>query len=250
LSNRTSFETPASRAPQDDKQRDDKQLVRRLEAFSDIVIAFSLAQTALNLVIPAHAADFVTRPIGIVGFVITFTVIATFWWNHLMIFRHYFVANSVMVFINFVALASVVLQVFVLQLWLHFGPTQSDGVTAAKIYFGVFVETFAMVALLLALGTFFRWRELSSLLRQDGIKKAIRISCTVLGAGIGIAFASRWLLGIPYWFLGIPIFTPGHATIVVFPGSIFLGLLVGDIVGQILAAVVTRRMPKFAATRE
>jgi hypothetical protein len=32
----------------------------RLEAFSDVVIGFSLAQLGLTLVIPAHAIEFVT----------------------------------------------------------------------------------------------------------------------------------------------------------------------------------------------
>ena len=127
---------------------DSDHTLSRIESFSDIVIGFSLAQTALNLFIPPHPADFITRPIGIIGFTFTFAVIATFWWTHSAIFRHFFVINRMMVFFNFVALALIVLQVFALQMWLHFGASTTDDVEAARIYFGIFALTQVTLALL------------------------------------------------------------------------------------------------------
>ena len=61
---------------------DREHVVLCLESFSDIVIAFGLAEIAFNLVIPAHAAMFVTHPIGIVAFVMTFAVVASFRLTH------------------------------------------------------------------------------------------------------------------------------------------------------------------------
>ena len=72
-----------------------------MEAFSDIVIGFSLGQLALVLVIPAHAIDFVQRPEGIIAFLVTFVLIVRFWWLHFMIFEHYFEPSRLMIVCNF-----------------------------------------------------------------------------------------------------------------------------------------------------
>jgi uncharacterized membrane protein len=214
----------------------DQPSVHRLESFSDIVIGFSLAQTALNVIIPAHAIDFVQRPVGILAFIITFSVIASFWWAHSTIFRNYFVPTPTMVFLNFLALGTIVLQVFALQLWLHFGPSQSDGAVAARIYFGIFAVTFGMMALMSGLGTFYQWERLSSVLRRAGVARTIRISCTVVGVVIGTIYSAHWVGGIRVAF-------EGHERVVALPTQIFLGLFFGDIVGQIFAAIAKRLIP-------
>ena len=65
-----------------------------LEAFSDIIIGFSLAELTLSLVIPVHALDFFARPLGLIAFLVTFVLVVRFWWLHFVIFEHYFEPNG------------------------------------------------------------------------------------------------------------------------------------------------------------
>jgi uncharacterized membrane protein len=224
---------------------DRDHIVHRLESFSDIVIAFGLAETAANLIIPDHAVDFVSHPVGIVAFIITFWVVASFWTTHNAIFRNFFAPNKVMIFLNFVALAGVVLLVFSLQLWLHFRNQPNDTIEAARIYFGIYSGTFGTIALLSATGTFYRWAELTPELRRAGVARSIRIGCMALFAAIGVASAHTAAGRIMFAVgdFGNPANTD---KIVTMPGQVFLGLLAGFIIGRVLALIVTRVMARKA----
>jgi Endosomal/lysosomal potassium channel TMEM175 len=215
---------------------DHEHIVRRLESFSDIVIAFGLAEIAFNLVIPPHAALFVTHPIGIVAFIVTFGVVAAFWSTHTVIFRNYFVANKIMIFLNFVALAAIVLQVFALQLWLHFRDNVTDNIDAGRIYFGIFSITFGTLSVLWAAGTFYRWPELTPALRRAGIKRSIQIACTVIGTAIGVGLGSS-ALGNVSFKVGVD----GNVDqIASAPAQIFLGYFAGLAIGRVIGFFVTR----------
>ena len=165
---------------------DSDHTLSRIESFSDIVIGFSLAQTALNLFIPPHPADFITRPIGIIGFTFTFAVIATFWWTHSAIFRHFFVINRMMVFFNFVALALIVLQVFALQMWLHFGASTTDDVEAARIYFGIFALTQVTLRCSRAWACATAGTSCARSLQQAGMRRTIQVAFRAAGILIGV----------------------------------------------------------------
>ena len=145
-----------------------ERVTHRLEAFSDIVIGFSLAQLTLSLVIPAHAIDFVQRPAGIIAFLVTFLLVVRFWWLHFVLFEHYFEPNRLMITCNFLALASLILQTFSLQLYLHFVPL-SEGVVASRLYFGFFVLSYGLLCVMLALGLRYRWASLSIRRRRAGV---------------------------------------------------------------------------------
>lgn len=229
--------TPAAESP---ARGDGDHVLSRIESFSDIVIGFSLAQTALNLFIPPHPADFITRPVGILGFGFTFAVIATFWWTHSAIFRHYFVINSVMVFFNFVALALIVLQVFALQMWLHFGQNQADDIEASRIYFGIFAATQAMLALLSGLGLRYRWNELRAVLRQAGIRRTIQVGFRAAGILIGVLAPS--VAGTLAVSAGTPWSGSGTSRVIAVPLQILLGLVLGAVVGRIVARAAIGRL--------
>jgi len=215
---------------------DGYHVVRRLEAFSDIVIGFSLAQTALNLFVPQHPGDFLTRPVSIIGFVFTFAVIAGFWWTHSSIFRHFFVPNRLMISLNFIALALIVLQVFTLQMWLHFGHDRSDGMAAARIYFGVFGLTQLVLAALSGVGVRFRRLELSPAIQLAGIQRTIGVACRAIGVLIGVAYTSKVVGSVSVTGAG-----SGEQWTLALPSQIFLGLIAGAIVGRIINGVVSRR---------
>jgi hypothetical protein len=215
-------------------------ITRQLESFSDIVIGFSLAQTALNFVMPQHAITFITQPLGIGAFLVTFVVVAQFWSVHSTIFRNYFTPNKPMVALNFIALAAVVLQVYSLQLVLHFiqpGMSATDGGVAARIYAGIFAITFGALALLSGLGTFYKWERLDDALRASGVARTIKLGCTVIGAAVGTVYASNHLAS-----LTVRVEQHENVRMLALPDQIIVGLALGFVIGSILAAVVVRKM--------
>jgi uncharacterized membrane protein len=211
-------------------------VVRRLEGFSDIVIGFSLGQLGLSLVIPPHAVDFVVRPLGLVAFFITFAIIVRFWWTHFRLFRSYFEPNRVMMTLNFVALAGLIAQVFALQLYLHFVPL-GEGMFAARIYFAFFAASYGVLAAMFLFGMLYRWRALSLGERKSGIKDFFGIFGTVLGCAIGNIMTT----GANFDTTNVVVQVRGKEQIVaVAPTQIFLGILIGWAVGNILGWLLGR----------
>jgi hypothetical protein len=167
-----------------------ERATHRLEAFSDIVIGLSLAQLGLTLVIPAHAIEFVTRPAGIFAFIVTFVVVGRFWWVNFLVFEHYFRPNRTMVTLNFIALGSLLLQIFSLQLYLHFAPLQ-EGVVASRIYFALFSLSYGTQGIMLALGLRYNWGGLSPQLRRAGLRVLFGRCGVVIGSALGNLLASN-----------------------------------------------------------
>ena len=96
----------AERKTRRDRLRDsdsehDERYTHRLEAFSDVVIAFSLAQMSLNFGIPHRASDVYTHPVALTAFAVTFAVIVAFWWSHHRLFAEYFVPSPLNRFSQF-----------------------------------------------------------------------------------------------------------------------------------------------------
>jgi uncharacterized membrane protein len=60
----------------------DEVFVRRLEAFGDIVMGFSLALLGLTLVVPDHAAALVEHQNWLVAYVWTFALVCVLWASH------------------------------------------------------------------------------------------------------------------------------------------------------------------------
>jgi uncharacterized membrane protein len=213
----------------------DLAITRRIESFSDIVIGFCLAQMAINVVIPPHAIEFVTHPVAIGAFLLTFVVVARFWWIHAEIMRNYFVPIPLMVFINFAALAAVVLQVFALQVFVHFSANDVDGVTAVRIYIGIFAITYMMLAALVALGLRARWSELTLAVRRNGVRKLIGFGTIALSLAIWSSYGWNSADAIS--------FTIGSVRYRVLGLEGQLVVLAAVIVGQIIAAWLSRTIP-------
>jgi uncharacterized membrane protein len=209
------------------------RVTHRLEAFSDIVIGFSLAQLGLSLVLPPHAVDLVRHPFGIAAFLLTFFVVSRFWWTHFNIFEHYFEPTRFMMFFNFAALAGLTLQVFSLQAFVHFVP-RGEGLTAARIYFGLFVASYTMLSVMLALGIWTRRNALSSALRATGIRRAIGMSFTVAGCALGDIFATADHTNV--------VVSEGTTTtlVAVFPSTIAVYTFFGWVAGVVASRLIPR----------
>jgi uncharacterized membrane protein len=222
--------------------RDRVRATHRLEAFSDIVIGFSLAEIGLSLVLPVHAIDFVARPTAIFAFIVTFIVVVRFWWVHDTIFDRYFVPNRVMTACSFVALASLILQVFCLQLYLHFVPL-GEGAIASRIYFAFFAASYGVQGLMLALGLFYRRRELTLRERRSGVRELLSRTGLVAGSILGNVGAVTNQLAKVYVRAG----QNEEVLVANLPDSIFVFAIVGSLIGIALGAIVLQCVPALRA---
>jgi uncharacterized membrane protein len=120
-----------------------KHFVRRLEAFSDIVIGFSLAQLGAALVIPEHPITLVENPSWLFGFLFAFTVVCSMWFFHHRLFSEFFVPKPWPVILNFIWLAIVVLLVYSTELYFRtFG-----NLIAARMYYTTYTLAYAILGI-------------------------------------------------------------------------------------------------------
>jgi uncharacterized membrane protein len=160
----------------------------RLEAFSDIVFGFSLAQLALTLPPPVHFST--VRLLDIFAFTITFALVCFIWWRHHEIFRDYFVPDTPSIVLNFILLAAVALMAYALEAYLH----GHESIAPVALYAVVFGMIFLSMGLMVARGLPKR-PEITTQARYKG--KKIVVTFTVMGI---IFLASLLLLpfGVTY----------------------------------------------------
>ena len=127
----------------------DEYFVRRLEAFGDVVIGFSLALLALSLFVPNHAAQLVAHAEWFVAYVWTFAFVCTMWGQHYWTFRHVFVPNRISLLLNYAKLGLIVLLIFFVQVLLRAFEMGNahDVVVGNELYWGCLAAYWAVTAL-------------------------------------------------------------------------------------------------------
>lgn len=126
----------------------EERTVHRLEAFSDIVIGFGLAQLGAVLIINPK-----TMTLGIPGVIAyfgAFAIICSLWYFHHLLFENFFVPKTWPIVLNFLWLAIVVLLVFCAA---HFN--SADAFANANLdllYFGLYSVAYAILAAQTILG--------------------------------------------------------------------------------------------------
>ena len=124
----------------DDAERelaDRQRFARRLEAFSDIVFGFALAQCAVALDVPKTVAELGTKLGDLFFFTVTFALVGAFWLMHYRVFHYVFAARRLDVVLNFGLLATVALLPYALRLWTTFKDTVPGSMAyAAALGFG------------------------------------------------------------------------------------------------------------------
>jgi uncharacterized membrane protein len=158
------------------RDESEKEVIHRLEAFSDIVIGFSLAQLGLSLTIPAHARDLFVHARGATGLfalLITFSLVCAVWWLHHKLFRHLFVPNRISIVANFAALGGVIYLAYSMQVLVHAG--LNDPV-AFPMYTGSYAWIMVLFAAIAWNGIRLRGSHMSAELRADQLHYAVRIS--------------------------------------------------------------------------
>ncbi len=200
--------------------RDETQqrLIHRLEAFSDIIIGFSLAQLALSLAIPKNgAAGLLEHPEPLIAFIITFALVCSMWWAHHKLFVHFFVPVPVMVILNFITLAGVSFAVYSVQLMLHVSPAAPPGRKPvsghSSIDFAFYLSSLAVVYGLLAVQFFYGWRVRRKLLpvkvAYDGLRSVMVLGSVAVASGIIVVLTLRYGLrtaGLQYFSYAVIVF--------------------------------------------
>lgn len=172
----------------------EERLVHRLEAFSDVVIGFSLAQSGVQLAIPAAGEAFHFHPFPLFAFLVTFGTVCGMWWSHHKLFDRYFVPAPLSIVMNFASLAGVIFVVYSLQVWLHSGPR--DG-SAYAMYFGAFGFVCAMLAIQYAIGLRLRGDSMEPQVFRDGRRGLLRLAGLTLIFAVSAAYIVRWGIEAP-----------------------------------------------------
>jgi uncharacterized membrane protein len=175
---------------------DDERFVHRLEAFSDVVIGFSLAQLGATLVIPNHAAELLARPDWLISFAWTFALVCLMWWSHNRLFRTAFVPTRLSLPLNFVLLATIVMLVFLSQVSTH-STTMADEGLAMRLYFLVLAINYLITALLVFVCTP-KLRERKDYVRYDQGRR-LGIINGVSGACVALSVVAAFALGDLAW---------------------------------------------------
>jgi uncharacterized membrane protein len=180
----------------------DERLVHRLEAFSDIVIALSLSEVAFNLSLATRGHDIITHPIFMIGFLGSFTFIASIWWMHSRIFAKYFIPDSVGIVGNFVLLAATVLFAWAQQLLYRSG----FDITTVIAYAATGGTVYALIGLLFLRGA----RDARLRLRPEDKATAVQRGVRALVVGgvllLSIALEPFGVEAMTYcWLLIAPV---------------------------------------------
>lgn len=202
------------------RDESEKEVVHRLEAFSDVVIGFGLAQLSLTLVMPLHGArDLFAHVKGVtelVGFVVTFLLVCAIWWSHHRLFRHLFVPVTPNIIANFAALGGVIFLSYSMQVLVHFGMHDT-------IAYAMYSGSYAWISLLFSAiawnGLRLRGEKMPADVRAQSMKFAVRTTIVAV-----------WLAGITVATL---FFGSGSAPV--------LWLTMGFVLSVVVHRILTRR---------
>ncbi len=175
---------------------------RRLEAFSDIVFGFSLAQLTLQLQLPAEPADLLGNPLRWVVFFATFALISGMWLAHYRMFRLAFEPERLDIFLNFAFLAAIAVLPFAMQAIIKYSGRDNS----YTLYVAAFLGISLPMVILLWRGLARRKASLSDTERLDLWQAFLRNTCVLLASGIALVslqFTTVEISSIPYMVLAV-----------------------------------------------
>jgi uncharacterized membrane protein len=171
---------------------DDAQTIQRIEAFSDIVIGFCLAEIGLSLSIPSTGATLANLSGNVLVFVASFSMIVMLWWNHHRLFKTYLVLSRATLVMNFALLGAPLLMLYFLQIGTRDIAVQGGG---PHLFFRLtllsFAAVYALLAGMFAIGVRARWSALSSRDFAWGIERtahmfSVAAAFAVVAATLGL----------------------------------------------------------------
>jgi uncharacterized membrane protein len=183
---------------------------RRYEAFSDVVIGFSLAQTGSILTIPERGVDLVAHPIWFFVFLWTFANICGLWWFHHRLFTTVWRPRTVQILLNFALLAAIVLATYMTGLFAHV-----VDIWIMRLYYVPYAVAYALMTAMCA-NARDDWRD--SPRAMLGIERGFSINLTWT-----LVFSSAALL----WFAPLSPTVLGMTTWVPFTVGVVLSIVFG-----------------------
>jgi uncharacterized membrane protein len=200
---------------------DTERTLHRIEAFSDIVIGFCIAEMGINLIVPQHASDMRAIVTAITGFAVSFVLISFVWWFHHRIFSTYFVLTPITLILNFTLLGSLVLMVYFQQIALHFIGMDVDPTNVVRMWMAGYGAVYSLLGAMLWIGLRTRWKALTLADLRWGVSRASVLS---IGAAIFYLFAAG-LAGVQ-----------GKAILIVGPIAVLImRVLVPKLVDRVIA---------------
>jgi len=178
--------------------RYDERTIHRLEAFSDIVMGFALAEIGLSLVLPQTPAALGRMGIALNAFAFSFFLIAVMWWSHHRLFLFYFTLNAASIIMNFAMLACLALAIFFQQAFVRFMDTNQSPIEAFQLWLGFMAAVYALLGAMYAVGIVKRWRQLDDQTLTSGISYAMGSAIGTIGL-IAICAIAPHGLGKAVW---------------------------------------------------
>jgi uncharacterized membrane protein len=175
-----------------------RHTIERLEAFSDIVIGFCIAEMGLNLLLPETQKQFSSIWVGTYGFAFSFIMISILWWIHHRLFRSVFVLNAASIVLNFAMLGSLVLMVYFQQMTVRFIAAGEEPERALQLWMLCYGVVYGLVGAMVAIGLRARWKVLSVEDLRWGVSRSI-------GAVVGtiVFFIYAYLTAAPHRARGL-----------------------------------------------
>ncbi len=175
---------------------DDAQTIHRVEAFSDIVIGFCLAEIGLGLSIPSTGASLANLSGNVLVFVASFSLVVMLWWNHHRLFKTYLVLTPAALVMNFALLGGLVLMLYFMQIGARDITVEGGG---PHFFFRLtllsFAAVYALLAGMFAIGVRARWSTLSPGDFAWGIERtahmfSVAAAFTVVAVALGVTHGS------------------------------------------------------------
>ena len=167
-------------------QEKTRHTIRRLEAFSDIVIGFCLAQVGLGLVLPRGANDILSVWESTTFFISAFIFVALLWWFHHRTFTDYFVLNPAMVVTNFAVLCTLILTLYFFEGALRVWALGQNPTRLFALFVFCFALVYTLVGAMLAGGLAARRGELTATEIRWALDQLANIAFAIFfGLGVG-----------------------------------------------------------------
>ncbi|MBV8081483.1 MAG: DUF1211 domain-containing protein [Candidatus Eremiobacteraeota bacterium] len=197
----TRLEIQSSDAAPAERSAQAEHTLHRLEAFSDIVIAFTLSELALTLKVPDSSQQLLAHPLQLVRFLGSFALVCSLWWLHHRLFSRYVFPDSVTIVLNFAFLAAAAYAGYSFLLVSKLGDAIALGIYGLSIG-----AAYSILAVLYVKGIRDSRVVLDETQRADGAQFAIRVGFfgltllisslfAVLGRGAD-QLATVWLIGV------------------------------------------------------
>lgn len=174
----------------------EKHFTRRLEAFSDIVIGFSLAQLGAALVVSEDGFRHFLTPLGLLNFLLPFAIVCSAWFFHHRLFSQLFIPRTWPVILNFAWLASVVLAVFGAEAY-----TKLRSLPAMRFYFACYAVVYGLLTVQYLIALRYASTRQSAAARLRAVR--------------GATFMGLWTLPCLFALAIVLIFEPGAMYILI-----------------------------------